>query len=147
MVEAEPATKSVGYPLFFFSGGSHNPADSATYHFGAIPYAPYIAGTAAWRIYAPRAGFVRWFTCFNTVSGTLGSTEPGSVYLRVNAATDYLLTDSLLWNNITNGSGGDIDPEVIPIARNDYMEMIVVTPAWVTNPTVVTYWAQLWIEL
>ena len=135
-----------GYHMQFFSGGTHNPADSTTYHIGALPVAPYVGAAAPYAVYIPRSGSVRYAVFQAYVSGTLGSAEQGSVYIRVNNTDDYLLSAALEWDVGRNGIGGDFDPGVIPLIKDDFIEFIVVTPAWVTNPTGVLYWAQLWIE-
>ncbi len=77
------------------------------------------------------------------ISITPGSAEQGSIYLRVNSTTDYLISSTMQWNATFNYAY-NIPPlmtdEITPF---DYIEIKIVTPAWLTPPTGVLYWGSI----
>lgn len=70
-----------GYPLQFFSG-EHNPeAGGGEYFIGASPMGIDLFGQYATSVYPLHAGHIRRFVFQIRVRGTLGSAEPGRLYL------------------------------------------------------------------
>ena len=132
------------YQLPYFSA-VFNPVDSTTYHIGAIIGAPStVDGVYAMPV--PFSGFVRRITFLQLTAGTLGSGETGSLYIRVNATTDYLLTDLLDWAALTRSGNHEFESGVVPLEVNDFVTLKITTPAWTTNPTSVVYSGNIFIE-
>lgn len=134
------------YPLQFFSAGA-NPVDSQTYFMGAIPAAPTTITGAPFRVPFPRTGRVRKVGFLAFVGGTLGSVETGTISLRINNTTDYLISSTFDWTAQLQSTGVAFDDDSAPAVEiNDYFEIKIVTPAWATNPTSVIYWGEVWVE-
>ena len=113
-------------------GASFDPADSQNYYFGCLPH--FTPDTTATR-HATRVqfagtitnAFIRWYA-----GGVAGTGENVSVYIRLNNTTDYLIATV----GDTNASKTFINDALsIAVAANDMIEIKIVTPAWVTNPT------------
>lgn len=122
-------TGGSGYTLTA-AAGSASPADNATLYAGNFfALAPNtVAGTRY--MVVPKAGTVVAAT-FNISSGTIGSAENISVYIRHNNAIDYLvetLGASATIRNFRNPSMS------IPVSVGDWLEFKVVCPTWATNP-------------
>lgn len=109
-----------------------NPADSTTYYIGIRAVAP--TTTANYRkAYLPIGGTIAGAYLF--WEGGIPTNEDISISIRKNDTTDYLIetigdTEALkVFNN---------SDMCIPVARGDYIEIKIVTPAWVTNPVSVS---------
>jgi hypothetical protein len=86
--------------------------------------------TGSTRVYIPRAGTIKVAEIFN-YSGTKGTDEDISIYVRLNGTTDYLVAtvgESTSERRFTNAS---LD---IAVVVGDYFEMKLVCPTWETNP-------------
>jgi len=126
------ATKSVSGSVLLNHQSLFNPADATTYHFGSlIPTVP-TTTAAARRTYIGQTVTVISASFTLLVSGTLGTSEDTTVYIRVNNTTDYTIgtikmnsaTQQVVINTSLN----------ISLASTDYFEIKVVTPTFVTNP-------------
>lgn len=134
------------YPMQF-SCASHNPLDSTTYYFGSLPAAAPTTTGDLYRVYIPRTGHIRKFAVIVLVGGTLGSSETGTMYLRINGTTDYLISSAMSWASVLQSVAEAYEDDTAPaVSINDYFEIKFITPAWVTNPTTVIYWGIMWIE-
>jgi len=124
----------------------HNPADATTYFLSQWAAAPltvsYLIGPFG------RPGFIRRASLIIAVTGTLGSAETGSLNLRISNATDYLISNAVVWTGAFQSYGidfaSDASPEVMP---GDYWEFKLACPTWVTNPTQVIYSGGLLLDL
>lgn len=125
-----------------------SPADATTYYMG-VPdsVAP---GTVAniHRIYTPRAGTISKVNIqFFNNGGTQGSAETFSAYIRVNNTTDNLISSTLKMDMASNGANFyAITGLSIAMANTDYFEIKIVAPTWVTNPTNVATYFQVYIS-
>lgn len=112
-----------------FSGFS--PADSTTYYFGVWDgLTPHTASETR-RIYVMQTGIITAVSLFFT--GTAGSSETSTLWIRKNNTTDYTVTTTLnlssaIYNAFVTGLS-------IPITAGDYIVFKWTTPAWATNPT------------
>jgi hypothetical protein len=104
--------------------------DSSSYYFGGMAgLAPGTTAALA-KIYIPKSGQINvGFVTWRAV--TAGTNESISVSVRVNNAVDYLIaalgnTDAFKLFSSTRLK--------IPVMLNDYVEIKIATPAWVTNP-------------
>jgi hypothetical protein len=106
-----------------------SPADTTPFYFGIKPAA--ITTTAGQnKIYIRKAGTLKIVEIY-TYAGTAGTAEAVSMYVRVNNATDYLISTLSVSANervFTNSA------LAIPLAVGDYIEMKCIPPIWVTNP-------------
>ena len=111
-----------------------SPTDAQTIYFGTLPKAP-VTAAATSKVYVRQAGTITAaeIYCF---SGTAGTNEAWSLYIRVNNTTDYLIqTISVNTSEriFTNSSLS------IPLVAGDYFEIKGVQPTWVTNPLTTIY--------
>lgn len=106
-----------------------SPADAATAYFGNLPKAPTTTANIS-KIYFRETGTINLAEIY-CYSGTAGTNEAWSLYIRKNNTTDYLIatvsaaTNERVFSNLALN---------IPIAANDYVEIKMVNPTWVTNP-------------
>lgn len=110
-------------------GLTSSPVDAQTVYFGWLPKAP-VTAAATSRMHVRRNGYIR---AANIVcnSGTAGTAESWSVYIRKNNTTDYLIAtlassaaERIFYNDALN----------IPVVAGDYLEIKSVNPTWATNP-------------
>jgi 4-hydroxyphenylpyruvate dioxygenase-like putative hemolysin len=133
----------VGYEKLILQSVAFSPADSTTYYWGADIGAGMATVHDNAHIYIPRAGTLKswWFKL--RITGTLGTAETVSHYLRLNDTTDFgqsdTTYDAATRNLVVTGLSQ-------AVAAGDGIAVKVVTPAWVTNPTQVTMFGGIYIE-
>lgn len=125
-----------GYVIYFMAT-TGNPADAATYFFTpGNQYTQFTAsGNAITRRYIPFAGTITTVYGSVTVQGTLGSAGNSTLSLRLNNTTDTTITSTLALtgtSNTFNNTGLSI-----AVVAGDFLELKIVSPTWVTNPTTV----------
>lgn len=111
-----------------------SPADAATVYFGMLPKAPTTTSNIS-KVYVRQAGTITAAEIY-CYSGTAGTNESWSLYIRVNNTTDYLIaTVSAATSErvFTNSSLS------ISLNANDYFEIKGVQPTWTTNPATTIY--------
>jgi hypothetical protein len=110
------------------STGTYTDAD--TFYFGSILTLG--NGTPANRskVYFPSNGIITGVVLF-VANGNIPTTETIEHYVRVNDTTDYLISTEL-WERWTSIKNLNMN---VPIATGDYIQIKVVTPTWVTDPT------------
>ncbi len=125
-------------PTFFGSVGiigSGSPADTQTYYLATAQIITAIttSSTTSLRFYAPYACTInRAFGAFR-VTGTLGTTETGTLFLRKNDTTNTNISTSVVLNaSDVVVSATNLN---ITLAAGDYLTWGFTTPAWATNPT------------
>jgi len=114
------------------------PADSTTYY--AVRTSTFYTTTEPiqrTRNYVDHATTITAaYVNFGNEGGTQGSSETFSAYVRVNGATDNLISSSCVWNAtagtfVTCSNTG----LSISLSAGDTWVIKVVSPAWATNPT------------
>lgn len=101
----------------------------------------YIGGGVTWfgslqqysSLYLVRPGTITAVNAQFHVGGTLGSGESSSLYIRVNATTDYLVSSSVVHNARTTRVR--VTGLNIPIGASDFFEYKWVCPTWATDPS------------
>ena len=106
-----------------------SPVDGATNYIGNRPQAPTTTvNTSIIRI--PTSGIINVAEIYD-YSGTAGTNEAYSYYIRLNNVNDYLISTLTVNTNervFTNSSMG------ISVSAGDYFEIKRVHPTWATNP-------------
>jgi len=122
--------------LLLFLCGQGSPSDSTTYYIqdqNALTGAT--ATSALTRYYIPIDCTLKSVYLNVRVSGTLGTSETSTVSVRLNNTSNTTITSALtmdgasLYFNNTAMS--------LALVQGDYIDFIIATPAWVTNPTLV----------
>jgi len=113
----------------FVQATSTSPADASTQYFGNAPRG--MLTTANRNLQTARVAQIITVADITISSGTAGTAESWSMYIRVNNTTDYLIAtvastanDRIFYN----------DSLSINLAVNDTWEIKLVCPTWVTNP-------------
>jgi hypothetical protein len=138
-VSASPSTYS--YAVTTPSLNWNSPANSTTYYTGLN--APTTLADSH-RIYFPASGTLSavYISAYN--AGVQATSEPFSVYIRINNTTDVLVTSLAtadaaphgynIWSNTGLSQA---------ISQGDYFEVKIVTPNWTTKPTTLYMQASL----
>ena len=130
-----------GYALQMNCTSAFNLADSTIYYIGALQTAPFTTDTNL-RLIAPKSGTIK--TVVFSTRQTFGSGESSTLALGINGSYSNIST-SILFN------GNPINTEVITglsrsVNAGDNIRIRLTTPAWVTNPTAVTFNITIYIE-
>lgn len=135
--------EKIGYALNF-SKGTETPADATTYYFGSAYNTTGITTAGAAKIYIPKAGTLKSVYMLQRNSGTLGSNETSSIWVRINDTTDYLFSSSIRTDQtVETFSKTDF---AIAVVAGDYIEFKWTTPTWATNPTSTRFSGTIYIE-
>lgn len=113
---------------------SFSPGDNTTYYFGNLPKAPTTTAGIS-KVYIRAKGVITGAEIY-CYSGTAGTAEAWSLYVRVNNATDYLIATVSLSANERVFSNPNL---VILVNPGDYIEIKSVHPTWATNPASVVF--------
>jgi hypothetical protein len=131
----------LGYAIQFECPNQATTTDSQTVYWGSKSLAQQTV-TKIHRIYIPKAGTIK--TCYiHANSGTAGSAENWSMYIRLNDITDTLIQTVALSNADRVWSRVDLN---IAVVAGDYIEIKEVQPAWATNPANVRRSGIIYIE-
>lgn len=106
-----------------------SPVDAQTIYFGFIPRAP-TTTTATSKISFVRNGTITAASIY-TFSGTAGTAESWSLYVRKGNTTDTLIQTLSLATAERVFTNSSLN---IPVVAGDYVEIKSVNPTWVTNP-------------
>jgi hypothetical protein len=136
-------TRTVANCLAIPAGfASSSPADGTTYYFGAFPHLALSTTAANQRLYIMRAGTVVAADVFMVC--TTGTSEASTMSFRLNNTTDTTISAAVALNatpfHVQNVALS------IAVAVGDYFEIKWVTPTWVTNPTGVLGWVQVYVR-
>lgn len=118
-----------------------SPTDGQTVYFGELPKAP-VTVAATSKIYIRKAGTIKIAEIY-CYSGTAGTNEAWSLYIRKNNTTDTLiatLSVSASERIFTNATLS------IAVVAGDYIEIKGVQPTWATNPLTTIYGGYIYIE-
>lgn len=118
-----------------------SPVDAQTIYFGNLPKAPVTtAGTS--KVYIPKSGTIKRAEIY-CYSGTAGTNQAWSLYVRLNNLTDTLISTLSVATNervFTNSSLS------ISVVAGDYIEIKSINPTWATNPLTTIFGGYIYIE-
>lgn len=118
-----------------------SPADGATIYFGNLPKAPVTTANIS-KVHIPRAGTIKVARIY-CYSGTAGTAENWSGYIRLNNLTDTLIqtigsaTNERIFTNTSLS---------IAVVAGDYIEIKFINPTWATNPLTTIFGGYIYIE-
>lgn len=133
-------TTSVGY-VINVQALTSSPTDAQTVYFGTLPKAP-VTAAATSKVYIPKSGKIKRAEIY-CYSGTAGTAESWSLYVRHNNTTDYLIATLAVSASERIFSNASLD---ITVSAGDYIEIKGVQPTWVTNPATTIYGGYIYIE-
>ncbi|MGB3949062.1 MAG: hypothetical protein WBM13_13840 [Bacteroidia bacterium] len=121
-----------------------NPADATTYYFGSNVLNA-LRTTGGWsRLYIPTDGVIDSCYILCLASGTFGSAETSSLYIRLNNSTDTLVSSGIQQTAAVTGySNTSLN---IAVSAGNYIEFKYVTASWATNPLNVSIMAQVHVK-
>jgi hypothetical protein len=134
-----PGAGGLGYTLSIQALTS-SPGDGATVYFGQQPRAPGAVNLS--RVYIRKAGTIKMANIL-CQSGTAGTAEAWSLYIRKNNTTDYLIA------TLSVSAAGRVFANSalnIAVAAGDYIEIKSVQPTWATNPLTTIYGGYVYVE-
>jgi hypothetical protein len=131
-----------GYTLTSMSLVNASLADSTTYYHGSQIRDMQSTTADRQRIYVPIAGTITKIDVTFLVTETLATTEASTVSLRLNNTTDTTVSSSALMSANVNHYQATTS---IAVVAGDYFEFKIVTPAWVTNPGSIYFYATVYI--
>lgn len=118
-----------------------SPTDSQTVYFGMLPKAPITTANVS-KVYLRKACTLKIAEIY-CYSGTAGTAEAWSLYVRKNNTTDTLIktltvntSERVFTNNALN----------ISLIAGDYIEIKGIQPLWATNPATTIYGGYLYFE-
>lgn len=118
-----------------------SPADGATVYFGMLPKAPVTsAGTS--KVYIRKACTLKVAEIY-CYSGTAGTSENWSLYVRKNNSSDTLIATLGVATNERIFSNAGLN---ISFVAGDYFEIKGIQPTWATNPATCIYGGYLYFE-
>jgi hypothetical protein len=137
---------SSGYALQI-QASEGNPADATTYFMVYSTSSGFTSSTASGgalqQLFVTRTGTVTACAGNFGIRGTLGSAENTSVIIRKNNTTDATVKSTVqLTAAAVNFSNTAMS---LAVTAGDYLEIKVVCPTWVTNPTAVSFEATILI--
>jgi len=118
-----------------------SPTDAQTVYFGMLPKAPTTTANIS-KVYVCKAGTIKIAEIY-CYSGTAGTAETWSLYIRKNNTTDYLIATLSAATNERKFSNAAMN---IAMASGDYFEIKGVQPTWTTNPLTTIYGGYIYIE-
>lgn len=118
-----------------------SPVDAQTIYFGTLPKAP-VTVAATSKVYIRKTGTIKIAEIY-CYSGTAGTGEAWSLYIRKNNTTDTLIatvsaaTSERVFTNAALS---------IAVVSGDYIEIKAVNPTWATNPLTCIFGGYIYIE-
>ena len=143
-IETYDASRSiwVGSPIpYSVMALTSSPTDGATIYFGNLPKAPTTTANIS-KVHIESDGVIRRANVY-CYSGTAGTAENWSLYIRINNTTDYLIetigvsASERIFNNETLN---------IPVVAGDYFEIKAINPTWATNPLTTIFGGNIIVE-
>lgn len=143
------AVEGVDYGQYKYTIPGHtstySPVDASTYFFGNSVFSPQVTVAGYRKLRVVQTGRITAMYLDVVVATTLGSGESSTVSIRLNDTTDYTFSTAVLHSGtFQTYSKSDFN---IPVTAGDYIELKIVTPTWVTNPTNVYYLFSLLVEV
>jgi hypothetical protein len=118
-----------------------SPADATTYYFGVLPKAPTTTANIS-KVYIRRTGTIKAAEIY-TYSGTAGTAEAWSFYIRLNNTTDTLIATQSVATSERVFSNASLN---IAAVAGNYFEIKCVCPTWATNPLTSIWGGYIYIE-
>lgn len=118
-----------------------SPVDGQTVYFGMLPKNPTTTANIS-KIYIRASGTIKRVEIY-CYSGTAGTAEAWSLYIRKNNTTDYLIATLTIANSERVFSNAALN---IPVVAGDYIEIKGIQPTWTTNPLTTIYGGYIYIE-
>jgi len=118
-----------------------SPADSVSAYFGQLPKAPTTTANIS-KVYVRKAGTITMANIY-CYSGTAGTSESWSLYIRLNNSSDTLIATLAVSTSERVFTNSNLS---IAVAAGDYFEIKSVQPAWATNPLTTIYGGYVYIE-
>jgi hypothetical protein len=118
-----------------------SPADGATIYFGNLPKAPVTTANIS-KVYIPKTGTIKRAEIY-CYSGTAGTNQAWSGYVRLNNATDTLIATLSVATNERVFSNSALS---IAVVAGDYIEIKFINPTWATNPLTTIFGGYIYIE-
>lgn len=133
------------------ASGAANPADANFLYYGALTThtASAVAGSSAAiaRLYIPQDGRIIEARTTIYVAATAGSTETGTIAIRVDNTTDHVIHDPVSWDVSTTAVKHYENAALsIDVTSTQYVMLKVTCPTWATNPTTVFFNTQLVVD-
>ena len=130
------------YTLMGLQPSNTNPANATTYYFG------WGGGTlstvaARQKIVIPRAGTIVRVDIVVMVGSTLGTTETATFSIRLNDTTDTTISSSVKHDAAYQQYSAAVS---IAVVANDFVEIKMAMPTWVTSPTNCRYICSIYIQ-
>jgi hypothetical protein len=124
----------------------HSPADSTTYYFASpLTVNPGTVEAQAGLV-VPVNCTIRRADIFIFVLGTLGSSENATITVRnTTAGSDLTLSSTAQFTAVSNKT--PVTGLSTTYTAGDEIKVKLVTPAWVTNPTIVFYQVSLYFDV
>ena len=120
---------------------SSSPVDAQTIYFGNLPKAP-VTVAATSKVYIPRAGTIKRAEIY-CYSGTAGTNQAWSGYVRLNNTTDTLIATLSVATSERIFSNSALS---IAVVAGDYFEIKFINPTWATNPLTTIFGGYIYIE-
>lgn len=140
---------SGNYIIIKLMGGLVSPADATTYYgglaHGAVLSNLFSTTDGLFACYFPISGRIVKAVLSVSTPGTTSTTEPSTVYLRVNT-TDYLISDAVLTDARNTVYTKTLTVKPYIKAGVDFLQIKFVAATWATNPTNVSMLLQLYIQ-
>jgi len=127
--------------IYFVQSTASSPADAQTVYFGNLPKG-LVTTAGISKVYIKKTGIIHAAEIY-CYSGTAGTAENWSMYLRVNNTTDHLIktigsaTNERLFNN---------DSLNIPVVAGDFFEIKLINPTWATNPLSTSFGGNIFVN-
>ena len=118
-----------------------SPTDSQTVYFGTLPKAP-VTVAATSKIYIRKSCTLKVAEIY-CYSGTAGTNESWSLYVRKNNTTDTLIATLAVNTNERVFTNAALN---VSLVAGDYLEIKGVQPLWATNPLTTIYSGYLYFE-
>jgi len=118
-----------------------SPADGATIYFGNLPKAPVTTGGIS-KVYIPRSGVIKRAEIY-CYSGTAGTNQAWSGYIRLNNTTDTLIATLSVATSERVFSNSSLS---IAVVAGDYFEIKFINPTWATNPLTTIFGGYIYID-
>ena len=118
-----------------------SPADGQTVYFGMLPKAPTTSANTS-KTHIREAGTITAVNIY-CYSGTAGTNEAWSLYIRINNTTDHLIATVSASASERIFAKSDF---AIAVNAGDYFEIKGIQPTWATNPLTTIYGGYVYIK-